>query len=109
MRPDIFLQNRKGDKIIIDTKWKRLIGDSAKNYGISQADMYQMYAYHTRYLDIQKVILLYPKCHDLDSEDIHSSYTCTAASGKVTIEIKFFDLERYIKQKDSTQFEEIIA
>lgn len=109
LRPDIFLQNGQGDKIIIDTKWKRLVGDSTKNYGISQADMYQMYAYHTRYSDIRKVILLYPQSHDAKMEDVLSRYMCTAASGEVTIVIKFFDLERYIAYRDLEQFKEILA
>lgn len=63
IRPDIVLEN--GDKkVIIDTKWKKL--EKAKqNFGISQADMYQMYAYHTRYDNIQKVILLYPYYEDI--------------------------------------------
>ena len=110
LRPDIFLHRHDGPNIIIDTKWKRLIGDSTKNYGISQADMYQMYAYHTRYPNIQKVILLYPKCQGIAGENINSSYTCNDEDGKIKImiQIKFFDLERYMKQRNMDQFEKII-
>ena len=31
--------------IILDIKWKNLINNKYKNFGISRADMYQMYAY----------------------------------------------------------------
>ena len=58
LRPDIVMT--KGDKtIVMDTKWKRLINNPQKNYGISQADMYQMYAYSKKY-DAQDIWLLYP-------------------------------------------------
>lgn len=58
LRPDIVL--RKGDRtIIMDTKWKRLINNERKNYGISQADMYQMYAYSKKY-STSEIYLLYP-------------------------------------------------
>ena len=45
MKPDIVVK-RKSDKavFVLDTKWKLLDAGKA-NYGISQADMYQMYAY----------------------------------------------------------------
>jgi len=59
LRPDIVLRN--GNKcIIVDTKWKRLKNDKNKNYGISQADMYQMYAY-AREFETPYVCLIYPK------------------------------------------------
>lgn len=58
MRPDIVL--KKGNRtIILDTKWKSLINDPGKNYGISQADMYQMYAYSKKY-KTPEIWLLYP-------------------------------------------------
>ena len=63
LKPDIVLRNRNGKYWILDTKWK-ILDDKQTNYGISQSDMYQMYAYYHRYrVDdqrIQGVILLYP-------------------------------------------------
>lgn len=35
--------------IILDIKWKNLINNKYKNFGISQADMYQMYVYAKKY------------------------------------------------------------
>ena len=59
--PDIVISDTKtGEvKIIIDTKWKKL-NYSKKNLGISQGDMYQMYAY-AREFSCPNIILLYPK------------------------------------------------
>ena len=52
-----------GDKteFILDTKWKRINedGDDPK-HGISQADMYQLFAYGKKY-SCKQVALVYPK------------------------------------------------
>lgn len=58
LRPDIVLQ-RKGRIVIMDTKWKSLVNNDRKNYGISQGDMYQMYAYSKKY-ETSEIWLLYP-------------------------------------------------
>ena len=60
-KPDIYVKGH-GEVIIIDTKWKTL--DFSKgNFGISQADAYQMHGY-ARVYDATKTILLYPQMHD---------------------------------------------
>ena len=48
LRPDIVL-TKDDHTVIMDTKWKNLINNEKKNYGISQSDMYQMYAYSKKY------------------------------------------------------------
>jgi 5-methylcytosine-specific restriction enzyme subunit McrC len=59
LRPDIVITKENGEIIILDTKWKILIDNERKNYGVSQADMYQMYAYAKKY-DSKKVFVIYP-------------------------------------------------
>ena len=59
LRPDIVITRDDGSKIILDTKWKSLIDKPRANYGISQADMYQMYAYSKKY-ETPEIWLLYP-------------------------------------------------
>lgn len=58
LKPDIV--GRVGEKLvwIIDTKWKELSQQEAKE-GVAQADMYQMYAYAQRY-ECPDVVLMYP-------------------------------------------------
>ena len=57
MRPDIIIEG--GDRpIIIDTKYKILKPEESK-YGVSQSDMYQMYAY-AMYTNASSCMLLYP-------------------------------------------------
>jgi 5-methylcytosine-specific restriction enzyme subunit McrC len=58
LKPDIVLE-REGKVIILDTKWKLLNDNQDYNYGISQSDLYQMYAYAKKY-NSNDIFLLYP-------------------------------------------------
>ena len=62
MKPDISLIERDdGVRFILDAKWKRINeDDSDRKHGISQADMYQLFAYGKKY-DCKQVALVYPK------------------------------------------------
>jgi 5-methylcytosine-specific restriction endonuclease McrBC regulatory subunit McrC len=62
MLPDIHIDDdNKQAKRIVDTKWKRLKADEEdRRNGVSQADLYQLYAYATSY-KCQRNVLLYPK------------------------------------------------
>ncbi len=67
LRPDLVLKKEERT-IIMDTKWKRLVPDSRNNYGISQADMYQMYAYSKKF-DTSEIWLLYPLNNDMKGKN----------------------------------------
>ncbi|WP_312039719.1 McrC family protein [Macrococcoides bohemicum] len=61
LKPDIIIKNSETKLVtIVDTKWKILNAT-----GPTQSDLYQMYAYNSRYKhygeDVNKVILLYPQ------------------------------------------------
>lgn len=58
LQPDIVLR-KDGRVVVMDAKWKRLYNNVWANYGIKQADMYQMYAYAQKY-GAKDVWLLYP-------------------------------------------------
>ena len=67
LRPDIVLK-KENRTIIMDTKWKRLYNNERINYGISQSDMYQMYAYAKKYAEgdmTPEIWLLYPMVDDM--------------------------------------------
>ena len=58
MNPDIIIRNKAlGQVFVIETKQKAL-SDAKANYGNSQSDIYQMYAYQKKYTS-ENVILLY--------------------------------------------------
>ena len=61
LRPDMRLCARGRTRFILDAKWKRIneAGDDPKR-GISQADMYQLYAYGKKYR-CNTVALIYPQ------------------------------------------------
>ena len=61
MKPDITLMSGGKPKFILDVKWKRINEDgSDSKHGISQADMYQLFAYGKKY-GCRHVALVYPK------------------------------------------------
>ena len=95
MKPDIVI-TRKSDGCIfvMDTKWK-VLSESKPNYGISQADMYQMYAYQKKYSS-ESVTLLYPK-----TENVHKDNIEFASDDGVTVRVRFvdlFDIKRLIER-----------
>lgn len=76
LNPDIYM-SKGGSAIVLDTKWKKLIRNS-NNYGISQSDIYQMYAYAYKY-DVENIVLIYPKHREIsfnkDDKDDKNDYT----------------------------------
>ena len=68
IRPDLVVTRDDNSVVILDTKWKKLINDRRKNYGISQADMYQMYTYSKKY-GTSEIWLLYPVSTDMINQD----------------------------------------
>lgn len=69
--PDIVIEKEGKETIIIDTKWKS-ISENYNRHGVKRDDIYQMYAYLTRYKSAKSVILLYPRNENI--EDGFSGY-----------------------------------
>jgi 5-methylcytosine-specific restriction enzyme subunit McrC len=57
LKPDIVIND---GLVVADTKWKRL-NQEKSNGGIAQGDMYQLYAYGTKYPQCKRLYLIYPK------------------------------------------------
>ena len=89
LRPDIVLKNEKEERtIILDTKWKLLKNDSSKNYGISQGDMYQMYAYAKKY-NTNEIWLIYPANSEIDNS-ININFK---SDDGITVNVYFVDVQ----------------
>ncbi len=87
LKPDIVLYNAENVPIILDTKWKKL----TKIEDVSEADLYQMYAYAKKY-NAQNVWLLYPL--DNDSPKTSLPVLKSRSNGdNVTINFFFVDLK----------------
>lgn len=69
LKPDIYISMNFNPYKVLDIKWKRLNTDFKNNYGISQSDMYQMYAYAYKY-NVEDIVLIYPKQKGLEFEKL---------------------------------------
>ena len=95
MRPDIVITSKENGMItVLDAKWK-LLSAAQQNYGISQADMYQMYAYHKKY-SAKQVVLVYPMTENV--RPIEEGITFESTDGVLVrvAFIDFFDIDKSI-------------
>jgi 5-methylcytosine-specific restriction enzyme subunit McrC len=74
LKPDILLLDRFGAvQTIVDTKWKVLSGDlEDRKNGVDEADMYQIFAYATKF-ESRDNILLYPAVEGLTPKEYDAS------------------------------------
>ena len=90
LRPDLVVRFEDNRTTIADTKWKVL--DST---GPSQTDLYQMYAYYTRYRhkseNVDKVVLIYPYSSSYSENEFRSAQFSSEELG-AKIQVRFVDL-----------------
>lgn len=87
MKPDIVVKDKINNiTYVLDTKWK-VLSESKSNYGISQADMYQMYAYQKKY-EAKNVTLIYPSAERIALDETIEFHSRDGA----TVKAKFVDL-----------------
>lgn len=63
LKPDIQIyseNNKNNPRTIIDTKYKVALKPDERKCGVSQSDLYQMYAYSKKY-NCKNIVLLYPE------------------------------------------------
>ena len=87
LKPDIVIEKDGRQKVIIDTKWKS-IDSSYNRHRVKREDLYQMYAYLTRYPDAETVILLYPyndSINKVDKEYLESWYLDGMPNKKIRV------------------------
>lgn len=96
LRPDIVVSKDESN-IILDTKWKNLCNREKDNYGISQADMYQMYAYSKKYKNAPEIWLIYPLNKEMKSLKENLSFS---SNDNVKVNVFFIDL---VSPKDSIE------
>jgi 5-methylcytosine-specific restriction enzyme subunit McrC len=91
LKPDIVIHHDE-KMIIADTKWK-VLDEEKTNNGVSQSDMYQLYAYGTKYEQCKDMYLIYPKKNEMSENHFHyfNQSTCESNQG-LNLKIVFFDL-----------------
>lgn len=88
LKPDIVIERDDTTrKIILDTKWKALYNNPRSNYGIVQADMYQMYAYAKKY-NTNEIWMLYP----INDEMINVENIEFKSEDNVVVKVFFVDV-----------------
>ncbi len=99
LRPDIVITREDESRIVLDTKWKSLTNNSRQNYGISQADMYQMYAYSKKY-KASEVWLLYP-LHNEEMKDVDISFEAyNQTQVETNVKVFFVEIEKIDESLD---------
>lgn len=115
LRPDIVVANEDIPVLIVDTKWKLLNAyNERENYGISQSDMYQLYAYGKKYeLENNKglehrvkpphLVLLYP-----ENENFKKKLDSFTYEGDLRLDIIPFSFEKGAEEKQVKSLLELI-
>ncbi|WP_270615303.1 McrC family protein [Streptococcus salivarius] len=96
LKPDIYISMNSNPYKVLDIKWKRLNTDFKNNYGISQADMYQMYAYAYKY-NVENIVLIYPKEKGLEFEKLPSYIQNSEKNNhlkRVAVQVFLYDLTK---------------
>ena len=101
MRPDILIGDSPKEAII-DTKYKVLNEDDRK-FGVSQADLYQMYAYAGK-TSVTKCMLLYPSVTEVHNRDFVLSVPFTNGEEQdVEILIRSISLSRDLNNHEELE------
>jgi len=103
LKPDIVVDaGADGIDFVLDTKWKHLLSDDedSKN-GVSQADIYQLYAYANSY-DCNNNILLFPEVSNVSAK----TYRIDGDKEKL-IRIEFLNLNRDIQKTRKETLDEL--
>lgn len=97
--PDIVFSENGKVRLIIDTKYK-ILDSSKPHFGVSQGDIYQMFAYAKKF-ECDKIVLLYPWDEKLGDKnngtDILEAYSFERSS---KLYIATVDLKRDLRNKD---------
>lgn len=96
IRPDMVVKCKKDGRIIIlDTKWKYLKNNVRENYGISQMDMYQVYAYAKKYRSTE-IYLIYPRNEEMEEYEEERQIKFASDDG-IYVKLFFVDVDQIEK------------
>ena len=102
LKPDLAVISPSGEKLVIDTKWKRLRAERENRRArIASADLYQLYAYANRF-GARRGLLLYPKLPQSKERDFDLLDTADSPTGH-HLGIRFLDLHRNLSLSSERQ------
>ncbi|WP_433945548.1 McrC family protein [Paenibacillus sp. SN-8-1] len=106
LEPDLLIGSSSGAQIIVDTKWKMIRSDRLR-HGVKREDFYQMYAYLTRYQEVDTVVILYPH-HDGIDEPAGSCLESWHLEGQPSKRLKVYTINYEDERIAELQLQEII-
>lgn len=102
LRPDLVAFNDDEVAFVADTKWKQIDSrDRANKYGISQADMYQLFAYGKKY-NASRLYLVYPATENF-LPDLDIAPFCYEKDG-IALCVKAFDIEKALDRQNRDEY-----
>ncbi len=87
LKPDIVINKETDSVIVVDTKWK-ILSEEKTHHGISQSDMYQLFAYGTKYENCKNMYLIYPY-NKIAEGNFYKYYK---NEEKLNLKVLFFDV-----------------
>lgn len=94
LQPDMVIQAQDGERVLLDTKWKRLSNQGNRG-GVTTSDLYQLFAYTRRY-GCKRSILLYPQVPGSKQRDFEIIDSNSKHSGE-QVGIRFVDIHRNLR------------
>ena len=94
LKPDmvVFETGKSEATMVFDTKWKLIDANGSGNYGMSQSDMYQMFAYGHKYLGGSgALMLIYPRTEKF-SQMIVEPFEFSDGDSRLMLYVVPFDL-----------------
>ena len=98
LKPDIVIRRERKVLAVADTKWKLLCDEPKKKFEMTQADMYQMYAYQKRY-GAPRALLIYPAHDNLGS--LVDAPPAFLTPGDAEVRAMFWNLEETAEAESS--------
>lgn len=93
LKPDLAIIGPTGERLVTDTKWKRLQPEKVNRRArIGAADLYQLYAYSHRF-DAHRSLLLYPRLPESEVRNFDLVDPTESPTGR-QLGVRFLDLHR---------------
>ena len=102
LKPDLAIISPSGEKLVLDTKWKRLAAEREnRSARIASSDLYQLYAYANRF-GARRSLRLYPQLPQSEERDFDLLDTADSPTGH-HLGVRFVNLHRDLGMRTERQ------
>ncbi len=89
LKPDIVIDKGNENVIVADTKWK-ILSEEKTHQGVSREDMFQLFAYGTKYENCKEMYLIYPLVDKPKEGNSYEYYK----DERLSLTVLFFDVSQ---------------